>query len=273
MRIAIWDEPALDVFAVAMEQNGRFAPSVLHRGTRAQCRNWIVLGEVDVALVPSLTLFREQALFDALPAVAISTWESTLVEIALNRPLGEGVSSVSFDPRYAQEVLLTQIVLKEHYQTVPVFKPVDAVSIQQLLDAPTDASILVNAPSDAAAAATYRMDLGREWFELTNYPMVWGIFVTSRGAANSDHVRRLTTYAGMAEQFTESWLADHAQDDRLAAFYRSQIRYRLDDLAVASFTALQDYLYFYLATDDIAPVSFYQVPDSEEEDSDDLPLL
>ncbi|MEZ4698959.1 MAG: MqnA/MqnD/SBP family protein [Rhodothermales bacterium] len=272
MRIAIWDEPALDVFAAVMEQGGRFAPSVVRRGTRAECRNWIVLGEVDVALVPTLTLFREQDLFDALPAVALSSWAYVQAEIILHKPLGEAISTVGFDPRYAQEVLLTQIVLKEHYNVVPGFKPVDASTVQALLDAPADATIVVNAPPGSIPETMERLDLGREWYELTNYPMVWGVFVTQRGAANTDFVRRLTTYAGLAEQRTEAWLEQHPVDAARADLYQNQLRYRLDDLAVASFTALQDYLYFYLATDDIAPVSFYEVP-ADEDDSDDIPLL
>jgi predicted solute-binding protein len=272
MRIALWDEPALDLLTSAIEQSGRFAPTALVRASRTSCRNALVLGEVDIALVPTLTLFREPDLFDGLPAVALSSWDWPTVEILLHRPLSDGIRTVSFDPRFAQETLLAQIVLKEHYAAEPSFKPVETTAAGDLWQAPTDAALVIQHPTADLPGVAGRFDLGREWFELTNYPLVWGVFVAQRGTATSAFVRHLTLYAGLAEQITESWVRERDLEPRLAVFLREYIRYRFDDLAVAGFTALQDYLYFALATDDIAPVSFFEVPASEE-DAEDAPLL
>ena len=273
MRIAVWNEPAVDVFAAALERSGAFDPASILRGSRTECRDWLVRGEVDIALVPTLTVIREEDFFDPLPAVALSSWNYPFTEIVLHRGLGHALHTIVFDPRYAQDVLLARIVLKEHYNMAPGFKPVDTTSVRTLLDQEADAAVIVNQSIVSDVPEATSLDLGREWFELTNYPLIWGVFVAQKGAATPAHVRALIESAATAEQITESWIEEHVPHERFATFYTEHMRYRLDDLATASLTSLQDYLYYYLATDDIPSITFYQVPEEEEDSTNPRPLV
>ncbi len=65
---------------------------------------------------------------------------------------------------------------------------------------------------------------------------------------------------------------EHQTPKELFPFFLKGLRYRLDDLATASLTSFQDYLYYNDAVDEMPPLPFYQIPDGEADDEDDILL-
>ena len=271
MRLAVWNESALDVFVRGIEALKDQLNLDVVRADRRKCRDLLVLGEVDVALLPTLSVFTESDLFDVLPAVAVSSWDFPFLKLYLKQGLDAPINSVAINPFYAQEALVARIILKEHYDKTPSFHPYPEGS-DVLRSTSDDAALVMSSTLEEQSGGDVALDLGRDWYELTHYPMVWGLFTTRRGEAESSYVKKLRETAHFTEIFKDRWLDESNYSPALDAFYREGIRYRLDDMAIASLTALQDFLYYTNVVDEIDPLVFYQV-DEAIEDEEDQPLL
>lgn len=228
-------------------------------------------GQVDAALVPTLRVLTDRDAFDVLPAVALSSWANPFARLVLRGELGWSVERVSFDARYAQEVTLTRIVLKEHYGATPAFVPLKAPSIDQLLVREEDATLLVGPEVPTLSSKHYLMDVGQEWYELSAYPMLWGLFATRRGEGTAEAVAQMRAVAAAAEQAAPEWLERQDVDAEMEAYFRDALRLRFDDLATASLTAFREYLFYYDVVDEVAELHMVEI--EGEEDSGDDPSV
>ncbi len=271
MRVAVWDEPALDFFAKAAEELASQHNLTVQRASRRTLRDLLVGGSVDIALLPTLSVFIEHELFDVLPAVAISSWNYPFLKLNLHKGIGEPAQEIWIDPNLAQEALVTKVVLKEHYNMSPSFKPFagDLFVAAQKQDL---GATLLQTPLEEVAFAGTSIDLGQDWYELTHYPMVWGLFAMRDGEASGKAVNLIREIARYTEREGEAWLAEMDLPEVFHKFYLEGLRYRLDDLATASITSFQDYLYYNDAVEDMAPLPFFEVPEGEA-DTEKGPIL
>lgn len=270
MRLAVWDGPACDFLISG--RRGDAAPGLeVVRGDAATCVRLLDAAEVDVALLPSLTVLRRAGDYDVVPAVALSSWSYPYARLVLKHGL-EQVRSVALDPRHVQEAMLTRIVLREHYRLEPTFVPYETA--EALRDAPEDAVLHVGADVAGQAFEGLTLDLGQEWYELANYPMVWGVFAARKGETDEallrtylGHLRRM---ARAAEAQRAAWVESQNQSVALRTFFADDVRVRLDDLAIASLTELRQFMYYYDVLDEVPDVPLLSLPsDEEEEDEDD----
>lgn len=271
MRIAVWDEPALDFFARAAEELAGHHNLTVLRTSRRQLRDLLVGGDVDIALLPTLSVFLDREVLDVLPAVAISSWNYPFLKLNLQQGMGETVGEIWIDPNLAQEALVTKVILKEHYNMSPSFRPFDGDLFSAAQSRELGATLLQTPLVEAPLKGT-SIDLGQDWYELTHYPMVWGLFAMRTGEASGKAVNIIRDIASYTELKRESWLASMDIPEVFHKFYLEGLRYRLDDLATASITSFQDYLYYNDAVEDMAPLPFYEVPEGEI-DMDEGPLL
>ena len=272
MRIAIWDEPALDFLAKAANELASHHNITVLRESRRPLRDLLVVGQVDVALLPALSVFREAELFDVLPAVAISSWDYPYLRLNLTKGIGGPADTILIDPNLAQEALMTKVVLKEHYDLSSSFKPFNGNLLEAANEQDVDGILFHSSATPDLPEGGVSIDLGRDWFELTNYPMVWGLFVMRNGEGSGRAVNVLRDIAALTELKREEWAAEMDLPESLNKFYIEGLRYRLDDLATASITSFQDYLYFNDAVEDMAPLPFFEVPDGEV-DTEGGPML
>ena len=98
------------------------------------------------------------------------------------------------------------------------------------------------------------------------------VLVMRTGEATGKAVNMLRDIASYVELHRDKWLVAHKTHKSLFPFFTKGLRYRLDDLATASLTSFQDYLYYNDAVDEMAPLPFYQIPEAEAEDEDELLL-
>jgi predicted solute-binding protein len=89
------------------------------------------------------------------------------------------------------------------------------------------------------------IDLAREWYELVAYPFVWALFVTRRDESRPDVIRSVRDAVLELETRRADWVRGARLAKAQADLYGSGLRYRFDDLAVASLTELCEYMFYY----------------------------
>lgn len=268
MRIALWEDEAVSFFASglgAAVADGRL--QIERAGARA-CEQLLLQGEVDVALVPAISVLKDPDAYDVFPAIAFSTWKYPFAKLVFRERLGRSLDSVAFNPLHAQEAVLSRIALKEHYGFEPDFVPYPDPSPDELMRQEEAAALIVGDSVATKQIDRFAMDLGQEWFELTKYPMVWGFFAARRGEARPEDVVTIRDGMQEAESRRAEWIAARELPEELASFYADDLRVRLDDLVVAGLTELKQHLYYYNAIEDLPEIPYVRVPEDDDADDD-----
>ena len=262
MKLALWNTPSMALFAAGAEA----VPGLSVVQTTPQDAMAMLLdGTADVALVPSLLVFSHADVFSVLPGAAFSTWKAPYARLVLPDGL-ERAERVVYAPEHAQEALLARIVLHEHYGLKPSFE-----AIEEEEAAGEAARLVVGAEAATWQSQHLTLNLAQEWYELANYPMVWGLFVARRDEAVPAFVEAVVALAEAAEAKRPLWLQAREMPPELHAFYAEDLRVRFDDLATASLTEFRQYLYYYHVTEDLPELPLYELPDDGEDER--TPLL
>lgn len=264
LRIALPDSMTADLLASGLAQGPDRAAVEVVRVPEASAVALLAAERADVALVPTLTVLRHTELFDVLPPVAVSSWGYPYARVFLRGDLGRPIQTLAFDPRAQQEVLLARLILKEHYGQTPGFVPLPAPDLAAL--EAHDAVLLTGPDVPTLTAPGLSFDLGQEWYELSNYPMVWGLFAARHGAGTSEMRRVLRRGVAAAEARRPMWLRSHEMPESLHAFYAEDLRYRLDDLALAGLSELGELLFEQGSLDEVPTVPFATLPDDDDVD-------
>ncbi|MCA0268904.1 MAG: ABC transporter substrate-binding protein [Bacteroidetes bacterium] len=270
IRIALPDAPFADPFVAALGIGPeRLRPEVV-RLPAHETADALRRGDVDVALVPSLAVLRDPTAFAVLPSAALSMWDFPFVRLVLGSGVGAGIETVVFDPRDQQAVVLTALILREHYGATPAFRPIETPSLGDLDEAD---AVLMAGPDVPVldVGDRYAMDLGQEYYELVNYPLVWGLFVARSGAATPEQLRLVKAGAATAEASRAGYVAAQERSEALRAFYAESLRFRLDDLATASLTELADLLFEAGILDEVPTLPVAAFKDEDVEDGEQPP--
>ena len=234
VRVAVWNDPLTSWLCAPVDPRGGVSVALV--GTASEAGAALERGEVDAALLPSSIALGALDRFDILSEVALSSWETSSLA-ALPETAVTGAGPVQIDPGGRDELaaLVARVVLRENYGRAVAGPEHEAVERTHFLDS--------GEQSDPSAL----LDLGQEWYELTSYPMVWGVLVSKRGAVTNRMLQSVRDWMLAREEA-------YGKEDGSAA-----LRFRLDDLAVAGLTELCDYLYYYGMVDQIpvfSPVGF-----------------
>lgn len=267
MKLAIWNTPSAEFFLSGLASGAVISDLEVERETPRACAALLERGDVDVALLPVITPLKDPDAYDLIPGAALSTWKYPFARIVLQRGLGEPIRTVAFDPIYSNEAVFTRIVLREHYGSEVSFVPYPSPTIDQLLNAREDASLIAGTDSLLARTDKVSLDLGQEWYELSNYPMVWGLFAAQKGSGTPDMVGKLRALAEAADEHRSMWVRAQEMPPVLHEFFTDDLRTRLDDLAMASLTELCHQLFYINVIDQVPDLPFITLPD--EEDAED----
>ncbi len=248
MHLALWDIPPSRCLQAA-------ASDVLVERTSAEeALRLLEAHQVDVALLPSQTVLCQPGTFSVLPGVALASWSYPWAAIVLRCELA-GVHSVAYPVTCTQEAFMARTVLREHYGLAPRFVPKSEE--EDLHYAGEDASLVVG--EDLPVPGRQVLDLGQEWFELAQYPMVWGLFATLRDAATPGMARSVVELVQAAEDVAVRW-GNQEEAARVRHFYAESVRLRLDNLARAGLTSFADFLYFDGVVEARLPLPLYTPP-------------
>ncbi len=265
MRIAVWSIPPADLLVSGLRSGPRQDRIELLRTDVDDCEALLREGDVDVALLPTVSILRSPKDYDVFPAVALSSWRYPFVRLSSSHGLGEPIERIAYDPRYEQEHVVTKIVLREHYKMEPEFVVRPGATVEQLLRSDTDARLLVGPDVPGLSNDELTLDVGQEWYELAQYPMTWGLFATLRGDANADSIRAIRDGIRSSERQRSVWIRAQETSADLHAFYTNDLRLRLDDLALAGLTELMQFLFFYRIIEDVPEIPFAFLPEEESE--------
>lgn len=267
MQVALWDTAIGRFLKASVPSIGAQTLDIeLH--SPAKCVELLEAGYVDVALVPTLTVLRRIEDFDILPAVALSTWKHPYVRIDVHKASPTTIKTLACNPANPQSLVVAQIILKEHYGVTPQFVPLANPSLDALAQARQDAALLEGDDVPKLQHEGYQLDLGEEWFELVNYPLVWGLFVTPKGHAYGEMLPALKSITKAAEVAVSRWPKRQALTEAEAVFFESNLRLRLDDLAVASLTEFQRLLFFYKVLEEVEDIPIVSFEDAADDEGD-----
>lgn len=247
--VAVWPHPAAQAL-------GRLVTGVIGGEVRT-VEPWAAAAALadrtaDVALVPSLQVLRQPEAFSLVPGAGLSGVASPSRVLAIGVGL-DAVETVAFDPRDGQDALLAQLVLREHFDRRPAFVPVEnagpaAMSEHGAALVPFDAKI----PEGA-----FRLDLGREWADLTTRPMAWGLLASRPGAMPPPIARAL--YQAAIES------GDPTGD--------GDFQLSLAGLGYAGLESLADHLFYTGTLKAIPELPFVAIEEEEDEGPDALDML
>lgn len=270
MHIALWNTPSADFFLSGMEGAGQNWE--VERASPRRCVDLLRQGQVDVALVSTLVVLTNPDAFDVLPGVALSTWKNPFARLVLREGLQQA-DTVAYAPEHMQEAFVAQVVLQEHYGQEAEFQPHLEATTEELVSTRADAVLVVGNEAPMHQSGALVLDLGQEWFELSAYPMVWGLFVTRKDEATPGMVAALREMVRAAEARRSVWVRAQERPPVLHAFFTDDLRLRFDDLVTASLTEFRQYLYYYKVTEEIPELPLYEVPDETRDDDARDPLL
>jgi len=260
-RLAVWDDEALAPFVAEVASAGRRFGVVVERLPRPECVRRLRAAMVDAALVPAIDVLVDVESFEVYPPAALSAWCAPHASIHLPGGLGERPATLSCPEGVNQEALMARIVLREHYGMQP------EVLVEDSISGSADGVLRVRAlrtPIDPEGAGQgVKLDLGQEWFELTAYPMVWGLFVSLAGTSDSRVLLALREAVGPDGESEE----EEATIDDLVS--DSRLRFRFDDVVTASLTELSELLFFYKATVDVPDPRYVLDPEADDDEEVD----
>lgn len=212
---------------------------------RERCEQLALAGMVDVSLISSIPVFLHEEDLDIYSAAAISSWKFPFAVLHSSVRIGEKIDRVEYKPEDRWYATVAKIILNEHYHLQPRFVESAAPSLDEAGGAIVKSTDGTERNTDAAITS---YDLGEEWFELTGYPMVWGLFACSKGTLlqrTNDALRE----AVAAFKVAKDGDGISASEEDVLSFYSEDIRVGYDDLATASLTELSQYLFFYNIVD------------------------
>ena len=265
MRLALWDQPPAGIFVPGFSEGDVSEPVHIVRQSVAACAQALRLGEVDVALLPTLTVLTHTDIFDVLPGGALSMWHNPFARLVLKNGLGNPVPALAFNQNQTQAALLARILLREHYGINPSFVPYEDRTGQALLETNEEAALIVGTEALALAEDGYVLDLGLEWCELANYPLVWGLFAVRKDEAEPHYASDLHEAMEAVEALRPAWIEAQNFTPQLQSFYQDDLRVRLDDLATASLTEFRQYLFYYNVTPEIPDLPLVALSEEEGE--------
>lgn len=272
MKLAIWDIEPAEFLVSGITQGMVSQPFDVERHNQYDCAAFLRNGRVDAALLPVITILRHTDEFDVLPAVALSSWTYPYARIILPNGFEQAIRTLVFDPVYEQEAIISQVILGEHYGAAPKVIPRDGIAADDIEHIEADAILLVQKDITRLPAGVMSIDVGQEWSELANYPMVEGMFATRKGEATPDVIRSIRDSVLYAEEHKETWMASRMMSEPAAAFFSESLRVRFDDLVIASLTEFRYQLYYRDVLDEIPDIPV-AVLEEDEDGEDEIPLL
>ena len=250
MRLAVW--PVLPARALARALGDLVTDIVEVEPFEARAA--LDEGRADLALVPTLDILRAHAGLEVIPDVALVGERSPRRRLVVGSAL-DAIETIAFDPRDAQEALLMQLVLREHYGAHPTFELPQADALADVLDHQSAALV---GYGDALPEGTFALDPAREWVDLTLRPYVWGLLAAPEGVLDLLAVRRLR------DAVLEAPVSEDLFADGVGAYQLT-----LDGYAFDGLDQIGEYLFQTGTLTEVPAVPFVHLPDDDEDPDDE----
>ena len=188
-------------------------------------------GHLDIGLLPVAEIARQE--LDVVPGVGITCLGAVRSILLFSRVPWRQVMTVAADSSSRTSVQLAKLILRERYGVVPRIHA-ESPHLDVMLSH-SDAALVIGDPALRLAPEMlpYRwLDLGAEWLELTNLPMVFAAWGVRRGL-QTDLFRELTRSSYEFGRANLQAIIDEQPDTRglstdlAAAYLRHHIRFEI----------------------------------------------
>ena len=206
------------------------------------CASLLAAGEIDLGMVPSITLLDRPG-DRVVPGVCIGS-DGPVASVALftRMPMAT-VRSIALDTSSRTSVILTRVLCARRWDIAPSFLP-HPPDLPAMLGA-ADAALLIGDRALFAgdvARDALKIDLGAEWTAMTGLPFVWAFWAGRPDAADAGLVARLHDAAeqGMARTDEIAARYCHGNPGRIAIaerYLRENLTFRLTYRALAGLRA------------------------------------
>ncbi|MBT5877030.1 MAG: menaquinone biosynthesis protein [Candidatus Latescibacteria bacterium] len=156
----------------------------------SECASKLDQGISDLGIIPSIEYARRKPPYRIVPDISISSKGPVGSIFLFHRGALARIESVALDTSSRTSVALAQVILKDKYglDIVAVPHPPD---LDAMLES-ADAALVIGDPAlEYTDRPEDRLDLGREWTELTGLPFVYAFWAGHEGAVSKDEVRKL----------------------------------------------------------------------------------
>jgi chorismate dehydratase len=210
------------------------------------CADLLHRGEVDLGLIPSIE-YLQQPDYCFVPGVGIgSRGEIATVAVYTRREMRD-VRTVALDTSSRTSVALTRVLCAKRFGIAPGFVP-HGPDLVAMLDR-CDAALLIGDPAfeaDHEAVGARKIDLGREWTDMTGLPFVYAAWTGRAGAVSPAGVSALERAQHAGVEAIESIAAEYGRGDetrtrRAAAYLRDNVKYGLGPDEAAGLQLFLDY--------------------------------
>ncbi len=228
MRLAYWDFPPAECFEIAAQS----LDLEVEKQSASRCADLLIQQQIDLALLPVIVALNSDSNFDIVPGGAVSSWTYPFAQIRIHQDLYQA-RSLKSGPNQMLEEFMAKVILKEHYGR----------QVRVVSEGEADVELLSKADSLDQLNSPEILDLGQEWFELAQYPMVWGVYCCLQGTGTDAMTQVLVELTKEAELAAQDFGLRSSSPEDL--FFGESLRLRLDDVTIAGLTAIQEYMYYY----------------------------
>ncbi len=201
------------------------------------CSDKLARGETEVGLIPSIEYARSPDPYHIVPQICISSY-GPVGSVGVFAPQIEQIGkikTVAVDRNSRSSEALTKIVLKEKYGIEPHFircRP-DLDSMLQK----ADAALMIGDSVLDSLTEIPRLDMGKEWTELTGLPFVYAFWSGRRDALPKEDVQTLIQAAevgtGHIDEISSEYAQHHSGSSEVYKDYlKNKINYILGDREV-----------------------------------------
>ncbi len=199
-------------------------PSVLARHLEA--------GEVDVALVSSVELFRRPGT-QFIPGLAIATQREALSVRLFSKVPFSAIRTLALDESSLTSSALVRILLARVYGVQPECQN-HPPYLKAMLER-ADAGLLIgDAGMSARSEGLYVLDLGEAWYQWTGLPFIWAFWLANADAPMSVLTDLMHTAYAWGEAHLDEIIERESSRtglprDLCARYLREVMTYRIDE--------------------------------------------
>lgn len=223
-------------------------------------------GEIGLGLIPSIeySRIRETKPLQVVPEIAItSSGTVKSVELFFNEGL-ENISTVAVDTSSRTSVVLLQIILREKYNIHPKLIPM-APDLEQMLRRADAAMIIGDRALDLYPEQETRLDLGEEWYDLTDgLPFVYAFWAGHLGVLEPDQINMLQAAKRYGENHTAEIVSAYVaesqpplSEDQYVNYLKQNVRFDLDDDCVKGLNEFYSYAFYYNIIREVPNLNFF----------------
>jgi chorismate dehydratase len=168
-------------------------------------------GVVDLGFIPAIEYARRKEIWNLVPGLCLSARQSLKSLQLFFRKGLKGINSIAVDVHAQSETILLKILMREKYLMNPEYIPMEP-DLDQML-ARADAALLTGqAAMKNCKTNRNRLDLGEEWYDLTNLPYVIGFWAGRQFTIKPDDVEAIKKSYALGSRNIEKICKNYSQD-------------------------------------------------------------